>query len=167
MTQLIPTSFIANNASLKAFDIDGLLHPVKPITQLIPLSIFNLEKNQVKRIVLQDFISFDLACTSFRADLSEDDDSSLQGTQSSNSNIRASIDLQIIGQGKVTEHLRFSFGSYPSILFNPLILEHQKTFDIRADKDINRLTFFCEPVYLLTGATRKSWFFDSGDRDLI
>ena len=146
---LQPTSFIANNASLKAFDLDGLLHPVKPISQLIPVSIYNLEANKVKEISLVKYTSFDLMIVNFRADIKEDDEQPLEDVELSRSYYSVLLRLNILEKGKVVESLTTNINSYPSVLINPLVLPHNQDFQIKANKDINRITFFCEPVHLL------------------
>ncbi len=150
-TALNPTSFIANNSTLRAFEIDGLLHPVKPIVQLIPVSIYNLEADKTKEISLAKYTSFDLLVVNFRADIKEDDERELDDVNLNSNSARSYVKLRlhILEQGKVVEALETYITSYPSVLINPLVLHHDKDFQIKVNKDINKLTFFCEPVYLL------------------
>ncbi len=150
-TALNPTSFIANNSTLRAFEIDGLLHPVKPIAQLIPVSIYNLEADKTKEISLVKYTSFDLLVVNFRADIKEDDERELDDVNLNSNSARSYVKLRlhILEQGKVVEALESYITSYPSVLINPLVLPHDRDFQIKVNKDINKLTFFCEPVYLL------------------
>ena len=143
-----PTSFIAGNASLRAFDIDGLIHPVKPIAQLIPFSVYNLKANVVQRVIFPQNINFSLSTYSFRSDIKGDDDSPLEDGNIGRGQT-AVIELRVLEQERVLETLIIYINSYPTTKLNPLIIDTTKNFDIKANTDINRLTFFCEPVYLL------------------
>ena len=143
-----PTSFIAGNASLRAFALDGLIHPVKPIAQLIPLSIYNLKAATVQRINFPQNINFSLATSSFRADIKEDDNSPLEDG-SINRGTTSVIELKILEEERVIENILIYFSSYPTAQLNPLIIDTTKSFDVKSSVDVNRLTFFCEPVYLL------------------
>lgn len=148
---LTPTTIVNSNKSFKGFDINGLTHPVKPIPQIIPLSIYNLEANKVKRFTLHEDINFDLGVTSFRADIKDDDGNVLQdrGQQPRFSYVQAIV--YVLEQERVVEHLNFWFSSYPATISNHIIFDHHKTYDVRVNGDVNRLTFFCEPIYLLPG----------------
>ncbi len=143
-----PTSFIAGNASLRAFALDGLIHPVKPIAQLIPFSIYNLQATKIQRVVFPKNINYSLSTYSFRADIQADDNlTPTDGTIGRGQS--AAIELYIIEEERVIEHIIINFNSYPSGQLNPLVIDTTKSFDVKASTDINRLTFFCEPVYLL------------------
>ena len=148
---LSSTTVINSNKSFKGFEIDGLVHPVKPISQVIPLSIYNLEKNKVKRFALNDDINFDLGVTSFRADIKDDDGNILQdgGQQPRYSYVQAIVN--VLEQERVIENLNFWFTSYPATISNHIIFDHNKTYEVKVNSDVNRLTFFCEPIYLLPG----------------
>ena len=145
-----PTSI--NNGSgqaYRAFDIDGLVHPTKPINQLIPLSIYNLESNKVKRFSLNRDINFDLAVVSFYADVTVDDNIVMPESDRPPSDTSASLNLYVLEEEKVVNHITFRFTSSPTAEFAPIIFDHTKKFDIRLSTNATKITFFCEPVYLL------------------
>lgn len=148
---LQPATLINSNKSFRAFDLDGLTHPVRPIPQIIPLSIYNLEKNKVKRFTLHDDINFDLGVTSFRADIKNDDGNLLQdGVQQPRFSYVQAI-VNVLEQERIIENLNFWFTSYPANIANHIIFDHTKTYEVKVNGDVNRLTFFCEPIYLLPG----------------
>ncbi len=92
-----------------------------------------------------------MVVVNFRADIKEDDDRELDDVNLNSNSARSYVKLRlhILEQGKVVEALESYITSYPSVLINPLVLPHDRDFQIKVNKDINKLTFFCEPVYLL------------------
>lgn len=148
---LSPSTLVSGNSSVRTFDINGLTHGAQPIEQLIPLSIYDLEQGKVKRFSMKSEINFDLQVVSFRADIKDDDGSILQdgGRQTVITNVQAIVN--VLEQEKVSENINFSFNSYPAGIANHIVFDHTKDFEIRVNRDVNRLTFFCKPVYLLSG----------------
>ena len=146
-------SFIVNGESFRAFNLDGIKHPVAPIEQLVPFSIYDLEAGKVKEFDLSKFTISDLMAVSFRADFKVDDSSQITDGDFSKIDLRetqrASIVLQIIEQGIVTERIDIGISSYPDSLINPLILSHKQTYRVKTSENINRLTFFCKLIHLL------------------
>ena len=125
---ILPTSLISNNGSLRAFDIDGLLHPVKPIEQLIKISFHNLIKNELYKVQLNNKVNYDLKLVHYYFD---DTTATIQIDKLENETIINSFNLEI-----------------PQKTIVP-ILESTQNYQIKSNQDINRLTLFCEPIYLL------------------
>ncbi|MDJ0691671.1 MAG: hypothetical protein QNJ41_24605 [Xenococcaceae cyanobacterium MO_188.B32] len=148
---LQPTTIVNNNRSFRSFEIDGLAHPVKPIPQIVPLSIYDLEQNKVKRFTLHDDINFDLGVTSFRADIKDDDGNILQDNAEQPRFRYIQAIVNVLEQERVIENLNFWFSSYPATISNHIIFDHTKTYEVKVNGNVNRLTFFCEPIYLLPG----------------
>lgn len=146
---LTPSTSVYGNNSVRTFDINGLTHGAQPIDQLIPLSIYDLEKGKVKRFSMKSEINFDLQVVSFRADIKDDDGSVLQDGNRQPSSTYVQAIVNVLEQEKVSENLNFWFTSYPSGISNHIVFDHAKDFEIRVNRDVNRLTFFCRPVYLL------------------
>lgn len=143
---------IINNGSgqsYRVFDIDGLIYPTKPINQLIPLSIYNLETNRVKRFSLNQDINFDLAVVSFYADVTVDDNIVMPESGRPPSETDTTLNIYVLEGEKVVNHIIFRFTSSPTEKFAPIIFDHTKKFDIRLTTNANKITFFCEPIYLL------------------
>lgn len=148
---LSPSTSVYGNNSVRTFNINGLTHGAEPISQLIPLSIYDLEAGKVKRFSMKDDINFDLQVVSFRADIKNDDGSVLQDGNQPPVQTFAQAIVHVLEQEKVTENLNFWFTSYPSGISNHIVFDHSKDFEIRVNRDVNRLIFFCKPVYLLDG----------------
>ena len=149
MSNLSPSTINNGSQSFRVYEMEGLVYPAKPITQLIPFSIYNLEAGKVKKLSLANFITFSLSTYSFRADFKQDDDEILSDGTSSARSLSASITLNVIDQERVVEAILFTVNSYPGGQLNPLIIDYKKEFEIKSSLDINRLTFFCEPIHLL------------------
>ena len=152
LNRLSLDSFIVNGESFRAFNLDGIKHPVAPIEQLVPFSVYDLEAGKVKEFDLSKFTISDLMAISFRADFKVDDNEPITSTTEDVSFPevqRAAIVLQVIEQERVSERIIINIASYPSIFINPLVLSHKQTYRIQSSENINRLTFFCKLVHLL------------------
>ena len=124
---ILPTSLISNNASLRAFDIDGLLHPVKPIQQLIRINFHNLVKNQLYNFNLTNEVNFNLKLIYCYSDI-------------------ANNTIQI---DKLETEKIINSSILPTEQEIIYLLEITKTYQIKSTKNLDRLTLFCEPIYLL------------------
>ena len=153
LNRLSLDSFIVNGESFRAFNLDGIKHPVAPIEQLVPFSIYDLEAGKIKEFDLSKFTISDLMAMSFRADFQADDDKPVVDDSIKNSDFRelqsARIILQIIEQERISERIDITISSYPSNFINPLILSHKQTYRIKVSHTLNRLTFFCKVIHLL------------------
>ncbi len=157
MIKLTPTSFISNNNTLKAFEIDGLLHPVQPISQLVILSLHNLKADTSETFNLKDEVNFALKVSSVRVDVARDDQGSPGGRQPT---ITVNIEM-LSDTNRLIEKTVFTFQDIVSnqsthvitpAKLNNFIIEPDQKYRITpvgTQMDINQLKFFCEPVYLL------------------
>lgn len=146
---LQPTSLIANNQALRAFSIDGLIHTPKPISQLVSFSISNLVIDEIFHFKLKDYVDCSLLINSLTADFKQDDDAVLQsGSNNPAQPPNTQIRVQGMKNGKVIDNYLFSAGYYFSQVM--AVLDCDKDFAIKANKDLNKVTFYCEPIYLLS-----------------
>lgn len=147
--KLSPSIIQSGNTAVRSYNINGLERTTSPISELIPLNIYDLEAGKVKEFSIKSDIDFSLQVASFRADIKDDDGSILQdGTEQARYSYVQAI-VNVLEQGRVDENINFFFTSYPSGVSNHIVFDHNKDFQIRVNKDVNRLTFFCKPIYLL------------------
>ena len=142
-------SFIVNGESFRAFNLNGIKHPVAPIEQLVPFSVYDLEVDKVKEFDLSKFIMSDLMVVSFRASVQADNTLNTIETGTISLKPSNNVTLQIIEQGIVAEQIDLRIISQPTTLINPFVLSHKQTYRIQSSENINRLTFFCKLVHLL------------------
>lgn len=126
--KILPTSLISNNGSLRAFDIDGLLHPAKPIEQLIKISFHNLIKDELYRVQFTNKINYDLKLIHYYFD-----------------DTTATIQIDKLDKETTVDSFNLEFPQ-TTIIY---ILESNQNYQIKSNQDLNRLTLFCEPIYLL------------------
>ncbi len=142
-------SFIVNGESFRAFSLNGIKHPVAPIEQLVPFSIYDLEVDKVKEFDLSKFTRSDLMVVSFRASVQADNTLNTIETGTISLKPSNNVTLQIIEQGIVAEQIDLRITSQPTALINPFVLSHKQTYRIQSSNNINRLTFFCKIIHLL------------------
>ena len=154
---LSPNSFIVSNEAFRAFEIDGLLHPVQPISQLVVLSLHNLKANSSETFSLSNEINFALKVSSIRVEPIHPEPSN---TLSSIKTVAVNIET-LSEDNSLIEKVTFTFQDNalaadtqiitPSKLSN-FIIEPDKKYRITpvgTQLNINQLKFFCEPVYIL------------------
>ena len=139
---ILPSSLISNNATLKAFDIGGLLHPVKPIEQLTPIIFNNLEPGKLHKFNLN--IDYALRLKTYQLHLKIAEETAFfSGEQDLEDNQKIMVLLKSINsQNKVKDKLVFTFPiNIPDLIFLP-----QTTWIIYPfEHEISRLIFYCEP----------------------
>ena len=149
LNRLSLDSFIVNGESFRAFNLDGIKHPVAPIEQLVPFSVYDLEADKVKEFDLSKFTMSDLMVVSFRASVQADNTLNTIETGTISLKPSNNVTLQIIEQGIVAEQIDLRISSYPTTFINPFVLSHKQTYRIQSSENINRLTFFCKIIHLL------------------
>ena len=139
MLNVNPTSFVANNSSLRAFDIDGLLHPVQPIDQIVLLTLSNLEAYKYHQFYLDNKLNCALNLIYYWIEVPTDD--KIERPQ-----ITAKPDLRlyIFENEKVS---RVQVFSEFSGLTN-LLLENHKEYEFYTNLQVDYLKLVCQPVHL-------------------
>ncbi|MGK7949865.1 MAG: hypothetical protein AB4368_14040 [Xenococcaceae cyanobacterium] len=140
MLNINPTSFVANNSSLRAFDINGLLHPVQPIEQVILLTLSNLEANKYHKFYLDDKLNCALNLIYYWIEVPTDD--AIERLQIT---ARPDLKLYIFESAKVSRVKAFSEFSGST----NLLLENHKEYEFYTNLQVDHLNFVCQPVHLL------------------
>ncbi len=144
MSNLSPSTINNGSQSFRVYEMEGLVYPAKPITQLLPIHIHNLVANVPKRFNLANFINQDLSVHSLRVDFQLDDDGS-----ESNRPYGVNITFKTLEQDRVIDYLIWNTNQASIDRLEGYFLIHNKDLEIKSAIDLNRLTLYCEPVHLL------------------
>ena len=143
---ILPSSLISNNATLKAFDIDGLLHPVKPIEQLTPIIFNNLESKKIHRFSLDT--NYYLALKHITCIDKEFQDAVLVHPDDMPGTNNYEIVFKQIKDNKVKDYFIINLNvddsnDLPSVVFTP-----QSSWQIYLNEmncNLTKLVLYCEP----------------------
>lgn len=151
------SSLTIANRQIKAYENQGLIYPVAPIEEFTRFQLTNLSENTVKDVYLEDFLTTDLMVFLVKIDLPTDNFVNLQDGVSPAENtpvVNVEMNFRDVGTidgggrqlGAVRENLRLNHGDF----LNPitgLFLPKDKALEIKCDKNLSSITYFCTPVY--------------------
>ena len=133
--------------SVRVYEEKGIIFPSKPVPRFIEFSIYNIQEKVVKEVHLYDFIGMDLIARSLTADIASDDDKPMSDKGSQPNPHWVESVVEVVEHDIVVDRLNFYFTSFPAYV-NHIVIDHQKTWRIKCNDAVNKLTFYCEPIFI-------------------
>ena len=135
--------------SIAAFKDDGAIYRVDPIPVIQEIRLYDIKANKTKIFKLDDYLTKDYEILGITADIPDDDDT-VDGAASNPGN-QTTVNLGLrIFQGKhAVDNVQLRLTAYP-FYTNKLFINHRDVWHIKTNKNVNRITYMCRPVYMET-----------------
>lgn len=149
ISSLVKSTIINGANSLSVAVKDGIVYRLQPVEEMQPIIMENFEKNKAKIFTLSNVLDQDYKIIGVTADLPEDDDESDDKLDEDKVKHSVTTHVRIIKRDKAVENLTLSVSSYMRYL-NPLYINHNDVWKIKAEGNINKITFRCIPAIINT-----------------
>lgn len=126
---------------------DGAIYRINGMSIIQEISIYNLEKNKTKIVKLDDRLTKDYEILGILADIPEDDGNVDNATGNPGEQNTVKLGLRIFSGKKAVENVKLQLTSYP-FYTNKLFINHRDVWHMKADRNVNRITYKCRPVYM-------------------
>ena len=133
--------------SVATFREDGAVYRVADIDIIQEVTIYSLLKDKNKIVKLEDRLTKDYEIVGITVDIPDDDTSEQAQTKDPGSQPKVKVGIRIFSNAKAIENVELELSPFPSYT-NKLYINHRDTWHIKADRNVDRITLKCIPVYM-------------------
>ena len=138
---------LSGSDSIAAFKENGQVYRVDPIPIVQEISIYNIEKDRNKIVKLGDLLTRDYEIIGITADI-PDDETDVE-KKATDPGYQPAVDLgvRVYSNAKAIQNVHLRLTAFPFYV-NRLFINHRDTWHLKADRQVDRITYKCIPVYL-------------------
>lgn len=133
--------------SVATFRENGAVYRVADINTIQEITVYSLEKNKNKIVKLGDRLTKDYEILGITVDIPDDDINEQTQTKDPGSQAKVKVGIRIFSHSKAIENVELELTPFPSYT-NKLYINHRDTWHIKTDRNVDRITFKCIPVYI-------------------
>ena len=133
--------------SVATFRENGAVYRVADIDVIQEVTIYSLLKDKNKVVRLDDRLTKDYEIVGITVDIPDDDTSEQAQARDPGSQPKVKVGIRIFSNAKAIENVELELSPFPSYT-NKLYINHRDTWHIKADRNVDRITLKCIPVYM-------------------
>ena len=133
--------------SVATFRENGAVYRVADIDVIQEVTIYGLLKDKNKIVKFQDRLTKDYEIVGITVDILDINTSYQPQTTDPDSQPKVKVGIRIFSNAKAIENVELELSPFPSYT-NKLYINHRDTWHIKADRNVDRITLKCIPVYM-------------------
>ena len=149
ISSLVKSTIINGASTLSVAVQNGIIYRLQPVEEMQPIVLEGFVKNRPKTFFLSNVLDQDYKIVGVTADLPDDDDENDDKLDENKVDKSVTTHIRIIKRDRAEENITLSVSSYMRYM-NPLYINHNDTWKIKAVEDINKITFRCVPAIINT-----------------
>lgn len=138
---------LSGSESIAAFKENGQVYRVNPIPIVQEISIYNLEKDRNKVVRLDNLLTRDYEIVGITCDIPEDEVDVEKKASDPGYQPKVELGVRVYSNAKAIQNIQLQLTPYP-FYTNKLFINHRDTWHLRADRQVDRITYKCIPIYL-------------------
>lgn len=140
---------LSGSDSIAAFQEGGLVYRSQAIPIIREISIYNLEKDRNKIVRLSDYLTHDYEILGITSDIPEDETDVEKKATDPGYQPAVRLGIRVYSNAKAVQNVALQITPFP-FYNNRLFINHRDTWHLKADRNVDRISFKCSPVYLET-----------------
>ena len=138
---------LSGTDSIAAFSDKGQIYRAEPIPNIQEIGFHNLLKDKTRVFRLADRLDKDYEILGILAEIPMTQ-AEINGTVTDPGNFQmVKLRIRLYSAAKDVSEIALDITPYP-FYTNKLFINHRDTWHIKADRDVDNITFMCKPVYL-------------------
>ena len=133
--------------SVATFRENGAVYRVADINVIQEVTIYSLFKDRTRLVKFEDRLTKDYEIVGITVDIPDDNFSGQTQAEDTSSQPKVKVGIRIFSNAKAIENVELELSPFPNYT-NKLYINHRDTWHIKTDRNVDRITLKCVPVYM-------------------